>query len=203
MRKLKLIALSALVAALVTWAADWPSQSGNSQRDGWAKTEKAFTRENAKNIELLYKYHADNQTKTLEALTSPIINGMLITYLGFKEMLVFGGSQDNVYSVDADLNRQIWKTHFEYKGDKPAAAPTAVCPGGLTAAVAMQGSSTAMGRGFGAPPGRAGTGRAGAAPGPANAPAQPGRGPVALAFPPPARGLFAAGFGSSGVFVAV
>jgi len=204
MRKFTLLALSASIAALMTWAADWPSLSGNPQRDGWAKSEKAFTRENAKNIELLYKFHAENQTKSLEALTGPVINGNLITYLGFKEMLVFGGSQDNVYAVDADLNRQIWKAHFEYKGDKPAVAPTAVCPGGLNAAVAMPGSSTAGGRGPGLPPGRAG--------------AAPGRGPETMVMPPPARGpvavvpqppgparggLFATGFGRSGVFVAV
>ncbi|HVW84535.1 MAG TPA: hypothetical protein VHB50_07630 [Bryobacteraceae bacterium] len=192
MRKFLLITLSVTVATLVIWAADWPSQSGNPQRDGWAKSEKAFTKENAKNIELLYKYKADNQPKGLTALTSPMINGMLITYLGFKEMLVFGGSGDNVYSVDADLNRIIWKAHFDYKGDKPQAASSALCPGGLTAAVAMPGSSTTLGRGFGPPPGR---GRGG--------PGAPGRGPAAPAFPPARGGLFATGFGRSGVFIAV
>src|SRR5665213_4542841 len=161
MRKLSAMALAAAVTSLVLWAADWPGQSGNPQRDGWAKSEKAFTKENAKGIELLYKYQADNQAKGLDALTSPMINGKLITYLGFKEMLVFGGSGDNVYSVDADLNRIIWKTHFEYKGDKRQAAPTATCPGGLTTSVAMPGSSAAMGRGGG---GRGAAGR-GAAPG--------------------------------------
>src|SRR5579862_556459 len=107
MRKFSLSALSAAIACMVIWGADWPSQSGNPQRDGWAKSEKAFTRDNAKNIELLYKVKAENQAMGLQALTSPIVNGMLITYLGFKEMLVFGGSGDNVYSIDADLNRVI------------------------------------------------------------------------------------------------
>lgn len=203
MQKLRLIALSATVAALCTWAADWPSQSGNPQRDGWAKMEKAFTRANAKSIELLYKYKADNQTKTLDALTTPIINGNLITYLGFKEMLVFGGSQDNAYSVDADLNRLIWKSHFDYKADKPTAAPTAVCPGGLTAAMAMPGSSTAGGgRGGGAPaPGRMGAaGRGPGAPGAPGANPNPGRGLPPI---PQGRGLFSTGFGRAGIFVAV
>lgn len=213
LRKLVLPVLSAAVATLVIRAADWPSQSGNPQREAWAKTEKAFTKENAKGIELLYKYKADNQARGLSGLTSPIVNGLLITYLGFKEMLVFGGSSDNVYSVDADLNRLIWKTHFDYKGDKPAAAPTALCPGGLTAGMAMPGSSTAMGRGFGAPPGRGAAGRGpGAAPGgapPAAPGAAPGAGRGAAVLPgfgppPPGRaGLFASGFGRSGVFLAV
>jgi outer membrane protein assembly factor BamB len=215
LRKLVLPVLSAAVATLVIRAADWPSQSGNPQREAWAKTEKAFTKENAKGIELLYKYKADNQARGLNALTSPIVNGLLITYLGFKEMLVFGGSSDNVYSIDADLNRLIWKTHFEYKGDKPASAPTALCPGGLTAAVAMPGSSTAMGRGFGAPPGRGAAGRGPGSPGtppgaaPSTTPAAPGAGrgpalPAGFGPPPPGRaGLFASGFGRSGVFLAV
>jgi outer membrane protein assembly factor BamB len=205
MRKFSLIALAGAVASCFIWAADWPSQSGNPQRDGWAKSEKAFTKENAKGIELLYKYKAENQSRGLDALTSPMINGNLITYLGFKEMLVFGGSSDNVFSVDADLNRKIWARHFEYKGDKPAAPPTALCPGGLTATVAMPGSSTAAGRGGGPGRGAAGRGAPGgpgagrglpgaAAPGALipGAPAGPGRG-----------GLFAVGFGRSGVFVAI
>jgi predicted TIM-barrel fold metal-dependent hydrolase len=58
MRKFSLIALSAAIGCALIWAADWPSQSGNPQRDGWAKAEKAFTKENAGKIELLYKYKA-------------------------------------------------------------------------------------------------------------------------------------------------
>jgi outer membrane protein assembly factor BamB len=206
MRKFIPIALSAAVAAVVIHAADWPTSSGNPQRDGWAKAEKAFTKENAGRIELLYTFKAENQSKSLTALTTPIINGMLITYLGFKEMLVFGGSQDNVYSVDADLNRRIWQTHFEYKADKPAAKPTPLCPGGLTASLAMPGSSTATGRGPGPAPGRgtgAGVGGRGPAPA-AAAPPAAGRGPAPAAPPAPGRGgLFATGFGRSGVFLAI
>jgi WD40 repeat protein len=201
MRKFSLIALSAAIGCALIWAADWPSQSGNPQRDGWAKAEKAFTKENAGKIELLYKYKADNQAKGLQATGTPLINGMLITYLGFKEMLVFNGSGDNVYSVDADLARLIWKVHFDYKADKPQATPTSVCPGGMTAGLAMAGSSTAAGRG----PGGAGRGRG-------VAPAAPGAGrgaaPVAPAMAAMGRGgnppLFAAGnFGRGANFAAV
>jgi len=180
MRKYSLVALSATVACAVIWGADWPSVGGNPQRDGWAKSEKAFTKANAGKIELLYKYKAENQAKGLAALTPPVINGFLITYLGFKEMLAFAGSGDNVWSVDADLNRVIWKVHLETKNEK-APAPTAVCPGGLTAAIAMPGSSTAGGRG--APAG--GRGRGPAAPGAAGA---AGRGPGAAGRGPAAAG---------------
>ncbi|HVW84537.1 MAG TPA: hypothetical protein VHB50_07640 [Bryobacteraceae bacterium] len=151
--------LSVTLLGFVLWAADWPTESGSPQRDGWAKSETTFTKDNVKGLELLYKYKADNQAKGQFALTTPLINTRIITYLGFKEELVFGGSSDNVYAVDADLNRIIWKTHLPYKADKPPASSTALCPGGLTAPVIMNGSSTlAIARG-GA--GRAGRGLAG------------------------------------------
>jgi outer membrane protein assembly factor BamB len=174
MRKVLMAALPAAIACMAVWGADWAGQSGNPQRDGWARAEKAFTRENAKNIELLYKFKAENQALGLQSLTSPVVDGNLITYLGFKEMLVFGGSDDNVFSIDADINRIIWRRHFDYRGAKPHTAPTATCPGGLTAALAMPGSSTAM-----------------------------GRGPVAGRGRGPAPALFATGFGRAGLFLAV
>ena len=123
MRKFLCLAVSARMAGVLLWSADWPTQSGNPQRDGWAKTEKAFTKENITGLQLLYKFKSDNQDRDLNALTSPIIDGLAITYLGFKEMLVFGGSSDNVYSVDADLNRIIWERHFDYHGEEPQTTP--------------------------------------------------------------------------------
>jgi outer membrane protein assembly factor BamB len=144
LRKFSLVALSAVLAGTAILGADWPTQSGSPQRNGWARSEDTFTKANVGGLDLLYKYQADNQARGLSSLTSPLIDGMLITYLGFKEMLVFGGSSDNVYSVDADLNRLIWKRHLDYHGSKPQSkTATAVCPGGLTATVMMPGSSSA------------------------------------------------------------
>ncbi len=54
---------------------------------------------------LLYKDRAGNPSRALSSLTPPIVNGNLITYRGFKEMLIFGGRADKVFSVDADLNK--------------------------------------------------------------------------------------------------
>ena len=143
-RRLSWVCVAAAGTCAVIAAADWPTQSGSPQRDGWARSEKAFTKQTISGLDLLYRYKADNQSKGLYSLTSPLVDGLLITYRGFKEMLVFSGSSDNVYSVDADLNRLIWKTHFEYEGDKKQPRKsTANCPGGLTASIAMVGSSSA------------------------------------------------------------
>jgi len=177
MKKLLLTSLAISVAAWVTWAADWPGVGGNPQRDGWAKSEKAFTKENAGKIELLYKYKAENQVRGANALTSPVVNGFMITHLGFKEMLAFAGSGDNAYSVDADLNRIVWKVHFDYSAVKPQVTnSTPICPGGLTSSMAMPGSSTVT----------AGRGGGGRAPGAGRGPL-PGVPPGANAAPGPGR----------------
>jgi outer membrane protein assembly factor BamB len=204
MRKSLLVAFTALGACLVVWASDWPTQGGNPQRNGWAKFEKGFTKENIHGLELLYTYKADNQARGLAALTPPMVNGMLITYLGFKEMLVFGGSSDTVFSVDADLNRIIWKTQFHGKTEAPDTGKHAnVCSGGLTAALAMPGSSESAGRGgFHRVP----VPVPGAKPTPPPAPVAPPPAPPTPPVPPPPPpkpGLLATGFGRPGAFLAV
>ncbi len=139
-----LVAFLVAVTSMLILGADWPMQSGNPQRNGWARSERFIKKENVSALKLLYTYQADNLPKGLNSLTSPIINGNLITYRGFKEMLIFGGSSDKVFSVDADLNKTLWESRIEYRGDKPPApASTAACPGGLTAPVIMAGSSSA------------------------------------------------------------
>lgn len=204
MKKFLTLALAAVVATCVIRAADWPGQSGSPQRDGWARSEKAFTKENAAKIEFLYKYKAENQARGLNSIGSPIVNGFLITHLGFKEMLGFAGSGDNAWSVDADLNRIIWKTHFEYKADRPqVTSSTSVCPGGLTSAMVMPGSASVVaGARGGAPAGRGAAGRGPGAPGAA----APGRGPAGPppVFTPPAPQLMGAGnFGRGANFAVV
>ncbi len=127
----------------LVWAADWPMPAGNPQRNGWAGSEREITKANVANLKLLYKYQSDNESRGSNSLTSPIIDGNLITYRGFKEMLIFAGSSDKVFSVDADLNELIWESNLPYAAAKPATkVSTETCPGGLTSPVITAGSSS-------------------------------------------------------------
>jgi outer membrane protein assembly factor BamB len=142
MRSLWFFLIAALIVA-TAWAADWPMPGGNPQRNGWAGSERQLNKANVSGLKLLYKYQTDNQSKGLNSLTAPIINGNLITYRGFKEMLMFGGSSDKVFSVDADLNKPLWESHLPYRASTPPRkSSTLVCPSGLTAPVVMAGSSS-------------------------------------------------------------
>ncbi|MDQ2711211.1 MAG: PQQ-like beta-propeller repeat protein [Acidobacteriota bacterium] len=145
MRNFWRLALSATVtAAALVWAADWPMLSGGPQRNGWAKSERLIDKSNVSSLKLLYKFQAQNVSRGLNSLTSPIINGNLITYRGFKEMLMFGASSDKVFSVDADLDMPLWTSNLELRGEnsRGQASTSLTCPGGLTAPVVMAGSSS-------------------------------------------------------------
>jgi outer membrane protein assembly factor BamB len=144
MRKLCLFTFVILIVASV-WAADWPMPGGNPQRNGWAASERQINKANVSGLKLLYKYQSDNRSDGLNSLTAPIINGNLITYRGFKEMLIFAGSADKVFSVDADLSKLIWETQLPYNASTPQRrTSTPACPAGLTAPVVMAGSSSAF-----------------------------------------------------------
>ena len=198
MRKLIWITCVGATVGALLWAADWPSSSGNPQRDGWSRGEKALSRESAaaRKIELLYKYKFDNQAKGMQALTQPIILSNIIGYMGFKELLFIGGSADTVYSIDSDLGKAYFKTQLPPL--QPVAKDTSsLCGEGLTADLAMAGSSGAGRRGGGgqAPPPAAG--RAAAPPAVPGAPAVgavPGAAPGAA----PARAGGGGGGGGGG-----
>lgn len=197
MRKSLIIALVGAVGVL--WGSDWSSQSGNPQRDGWARGESNLTKAKISELKLLYKSKVDNQARGLNALTSPIVMSNLITYLGFKELLFVGGSSDNVFAIDAALNRPFWSSHFTREGNAPESSPTATCPGGLTASIAITGGSGPIGLNFNAarrPPGGPGVGpgQGGAAKKPAKTPDRP----VSTG-----GGIFSSGFGRNGYVFAV
>lgn len=130
----------ACAAAAVLWAADWPMPEGNPERNGWAGLEHQLTKANIRGLKLLYKFQTDNRPQGLNSLSAPVIDGNLITYRGFKEMLLFTGSANRVYSVDADLNQLIWESRIQAAAvdAKPAGGG---CYGGMTAPVIMAGSS--------------------------------------------------------------
>lgn len=129
------MALAAGVGSLLG-AADWPTQSGSPQREGWAKSEQILSKTNVRDLRILYRFRPGGPPT--ESLSAPIIDGNLITYKGFKEMLVFSANSSRVFSVDADLNKPIWETHFQ-----SGTLTSRPCDDGSSSPVAMDGSSSA------------------------------------------------------------
>src|SRR5579884_3329945 len=140
MRK-KVAVIVAALMALVAFAADWPMQNGGPERNGWARSEHILSKTNIKKLRRLYTYRAESASGNL---TAPIVNGNLITYRGFKEMLIFAARPNRVFSVDADLNKTMWATQLALHDEKRATrTATGSCPDEATGPVAMAGSSSA------------------------------------------------------------
>ena len=108
MKKLSAVAITLVGAAVVCatlWAADWPSEGGNPQRDGWSQGEKKLSKENIAQVRFIYTVKFDSKNSGPSNLTSPIVLSNIIGWKGFKELVFLAGSSDVVYSFDADLGK--------------------------------------------------------------------------------------------------
>src|SRR5712691_10062691 len=133
------IALSIVLAVAADRAAqaqgrggpNWTTTSGDAQRTSWVKSDPRISRESVRKpgFQLLWKTKLENQPRQMESLTQPLLLSNIISYKGFKALAFVGGSSDNVYSIDYDLNKIFWKRHLNAL---PPAAGTIACPGAMT-----------------------------------------------------------------------
>lgn len=110
---------------------NWTTTGGDAQRTSWVKTDPRISRESMQKpgFQLLWKSRLENQPRQLESLTQPMLLSNIISYKGFKALAFVGGSSDNVYSIDYDLNKMFWKRHLN---TLPPAAGSLACPGAMT-----------------------------------------------------------------------
>jgi outer membrane protein assembly factor BamB len=111
--------------------ANWPTVGADAQRTFWMRNESRVSSRGAwsPQFRLLWKTTLDNQPAQLNALTQPLLLENIISHKGFKALAFVGGSGDNVYAIDYELNRIYWKRHLD-----TAVAPqnaSLTCPGGL------------------------------------------------------------------------
>lgn len=150
----------------------WTTNGGDAERSASMRTDPRISLESMQQpgFALAWKRTFDNTPRQLDSLTAPVMSASgFITYKGFKAIAYVGGSADNVYAVDYDLNRMFWVTHLR-TGVADAGA-TAKCPVALTTltrAIPMAPPSAGRGgAGRGMRPG-AGRGGRGAPPGRGN-----------------------------------
>ena len=132
---------------------NWTTYNSDAQRTSWMRTDPRISRESVQKpgaFQLIWKAKLDNQARQLNSLTQPVLLNTIISYKGFKSLLFVGGSSDNAYSIDYDLNRIFWSRRFT---PAPTAAGTSLCPGGLTAITrATPLGNASAGRGAPPPP---------------------------------------------------
>lgn len=126
----------AALCCTVSWGADWPTDGGSPQRTGWQKDEHILTKDNVKNLKILWKLKFDNKPREMHSLFPPLIIDKVKTSDGVKQIAIEAGISDNIYAIDVDAGKVLWQKHFEYppitegRGLRPG---DPLCPGGQTA----------------------------------------------------------------------
>jgi outer membrane protein assembly factor BamB len=116
--------------------ADWLTDGGNPQRTAWQQDEHILTRDNVKNLKILWKLKLDNQPREMHSLFPPLVVGSVPTASGPKQIAIEAGSSDNLYAIDVETAKVIWQKHFTYppvKEGRGLEAGDPLCPGGQTA----------------------------------------------------------------------
>ena len=110
--KLPILALACLP---VLSAADWLSAHARSQ-----PAEKELSADSVGGLKLLWSLPLGQR------LTAPVVLGPIFTHRGIKELVFLAGTGDDLFAIDADLGRIVWRRHFE--------TPAKDCANSLTAA---------------------------------------------------------------------
>jgi len=130
----------------------WTTAAGDAQRTSSVRTDPKISVQSMQKpgFQFLWKRKLGTQP---QSLTQPLLLPNIIAYKGFKALAFVGGSADNVYSVDYDLNRMFWEQHL---ATASTTAATAACPGGLMAITKTTSAAPPVpgGRGRGAGGGR-------------------------------------------------
>ncbi|PYR90428.1 MAG: pyrrolo-quinoline quinone [Acidobacteria bacterium] len=100
---------------------DWITDGGDNQRTGWNKDEKILTKDNVKNLKLLWKLQTDNYPRALHSLMPVLVVGQLSTANGPKQVGFVAGISDNLYAFDVETGKILWQKHWTYEEPAPPA----------------------------------------------------------------------------------
>ena len=93
---------------------DWLTDGGDNERTGWNRNETRITKDNVKNLKLLWKLETGNQVRALHSLMPVLVVGQLNTPAGTKQVGFVNGISDNLYAFDVETGKIIWKKHWDY-----------------------------------------------------------------------------------------
>ncbi len=127
------------------FAADWLTDGGDPKRTAWQRDEKILSPSTVKNMKLLWKIKLDNEPRQMHSLFPPLIVHRVNTPTGPREILIETGVSDNIYGIDVETGKVIWKKHFQSSFTPPAGGrgPGILCPGGITATPVIAPTATA------------------------------------------------------------
>ena len=115
--------------------ANWLTDGGDPHKNAWQRHETLITKESVRSMKLAWKVQLDNEPRQMHNLFPPLIVSDVATKEGPRQIAVVAGVSDNLYGIDVERGRQLWKRKFDSAFEEPEGARGAyvLCPGGLTA----------------------------------------------------------------------
>ena len=102
-----------MTTAAPVLAGDWSTFAYDQRRSGWARDEVILNRDNVANLTLKWKKTVKNETKSLTALTAPIVITDVRVGTGDKDLVYIAGSGDYFYAIDTANGEIVWKKKFQ------------------------------------------------------------------------------------------
>jgi len=114
---------------------DWNTFGSDPGRTGFERSDPRISKESvAKEFALLYKMKLEANARGQRSVTPPMIINTLISYRGFKELAFAAGSDNNVYSINADFGKMFWHKALIYSSELPQSKDSSQpCSSGVTA----------------------------------------------------------------------
>ncbi|HEV2382520.1 MAG TPA: PQQ-binding-like beta-propeller repeat protein [Terriglobia bacterium] len=114
------------------FAEDWATFGHDPQRSGWAFEESTLTPQNVNQLELKWKAQAQNEPRSLTALTAPVVASGVVTPQGVRTLVYVAGSADHLFAYDAANGKLAWRVDFDSRV-LPKDEGMWLCPNGINA----------------------------------------------------------------------
>jgi len=118
-----------LLAAQSSAPHDWTTWGYDQERTGWNRGETTLSKDNVSKLGI--KWTAQIATTptdiALSTMTAPIVVEGVNTPQGRKSLIIVVGSDDQVYTMDADTGAMVWQKSFP-NTLKPKMTATWLCP---------------------------------------------------------------------------
>ena len=113
--------------------ANWLTDGGDPQRTSWQRNETLISPATVREMALIWKVKLDNQPRQMHNLFAPLIISDVHVAGAPREIAVIAGVSDNIYGIDVETGKQLWKHHFDSTYADSGRSGGPLCPGGQTA----------------------------------------------------------------------
>jgi hypothetical protein len=93
---------------------NWSTARNDAGHAGYQKAENAMSKDSIGQFKFLWKIKLGADAKEAQSYSEPLIVLRLINARGFKDLVVWAGTED-LYAVDSELGTMVWTKHYDVK----------------------------------------------------------------------------------------